>query len=79
MTMNKTPFIKMLSIMEERANERWPAMYNLMQYRTVKEILNKEAHTITYAEKEVVRESMRAMCLALGLDYYRLLQKVCQK
>lgn len=75
--MNKRPVTKMLSIIEERATERWPAMYNLIQYKALKEILNKDAKDITYAEKEVVRDTLRALCLALGLDYYRLLKKVC--
>lgn len=77
--MQKTPINKMLSIIEERATERWPAMYNLIQYKALKEILNKDSKDITYAEREVVRETMRSLCLALGLDYYRLLKKVCQK
>ena len=75
--MNKRPVEKMLIIIQERADETWPAMYNTPQYKALMEILAKDSDNITYPEKERVREVLRAMCLALGLDYYRLLKKVC--
>lgn len=75
--MNKRPVEKMLIIIQERADETWPAMYNTPQCKALMEILAKDSDNITYPEKERVREVLRAMCLALGLDYYRLLKKVC--
>lgn len=75
--MNKRPIEKMLIIIQERADETWPAMYNTPQYKALMKILAKDSDNITYPEKERVREVLRAMCLALGLDYYRLLKKVC--
>lgn len=75
--MNKRPVEKMLIIIQERADETWPAMYNTPQYKALMEILAKDSDNITYPEKERVREVLRAMCLALGFDYYRLLKKVC--
>ena len=75
--MNKRPIEKMLILIQERANETWPAMYNTPQSKALRKILAKDSDDITYPEKERVREVLRAMCLALGLDYYRLLKKVC--
>lgn len=78
MKMNKRPINKMLAIMEERANESWKAMYGTHQYKYIKSILAKDVEDITYAEKEMVRDNLRALCLALGLNYYNLLKVVCQ-
>ena len=76
--MNKRPINKMLAIMEERADESWKAMYNTHQYKYIKRVLAKSTEDITYAEKEMVRDNLQALCLALGLNYYNLLKKVCQ-
>lgn len=76
--MNKRPINKMLAIMEERADESWKAMYSTHQYKYIKRVLTKSTEDITYAEKEMVRDNLQALCLALGLNYYNLLKKVCQ-
>jgi hypothetical protein len=76
--MNKRPINKMLDIMRERADTTWPAMYGTHQYKYIMTVLAKSNDEITYAEKEFVRHNLQALCLALGLNYYQLLKKVCQ-
>lgn len=77
-TMQKRPINDMLDIMRERADATWPAMYGTHQYKYIMMVLAKSNDEITYAEKEFVRNNLQALCLALGLNYYQLLKKVCQ-
>ena len=77
-TMQKRPINDMLDIMRERADATWPAMYGTHQYKYIMMVLAKSNDEITYAEKEIVRNNLQALCLALGLNYYQLLKKVCQ-
>ena len=76
MTLNKRPVEQMLIIIRERADEKWPALYQHREYIQLMNILAKPTEEITYAEKEAVRNTLRLFCLCLGLDYYRLLMRV---
>ena len=76
--MQKRPINKMLDLMRERADATWPAMYGTHQYKHIMLVLGKEDKDITYVDKEFVRNDLQALCLALGLNYYQLLQKVHQ-
>lgn len=76
MTLNKRPVEQMLVTIRERADEKWPAMYQQKEYAQLMDILAKPTEEITYAEKVSVRDALRMFCLYLGLDYCRLLMRV---
>lgn len=76
MTLNKRPVEQMLIIIKERADEKWPALYQQREYTELMNILAKPTEEITYAEKVSVGDALRLFCLCLGLDYYRLLMHV---
>lgn len=76
MTLNKRPVEKMLVIIRERADEKWPALYQQKEYLLLMDILAKPTEEITYAEKVSVGDALRLFCLCLGLDYHRLLMRV---
>ena len=76
MTLNKRPVEQMLATIRERADEKWPALYQQNEYAQLMDILAKPTEEITYAEKVSVSEILRMFCLYLGLDYCRLLMRV---
>lgn len=76
MILNKRPVEKMLVIIRERADEKWPALYQQKEYLRLIDILAKPTKEITYAEKVSVGDALRLLCLCLGLDYCRLLMRV---
>lgn len=77
--MDKTKLYKMLNIIEEYANTHWSAMYQTYHYKKVVEILAKPEEETTLGEREMLRNNLQALCLAMGLNYYRLIQQVCQR
>lgn len=76
MTLNKRPVEQMLIIIRERADEKWPALYQQREYTQLMNILTKPTEDITCVEKVSVGNTLRLFCLCLGLDYYRLLMRV---
>jgi len=77
--MDKTKLYKMLSIIEEYANTHWSAMYQTYYYKKSVEILAKPEEETTLGERELLGNNLHALCLAMGLNYYRLIQQVCQR
>ena len=73
--MKKRPINKML----ETVVERKPAVQASHQYRHIVSVLEKNNKDITYAEKMMVRDNLRALCTVAGLSYDRLLMRVCQE
>ena len=76
-TMNKTVINKMLNVMRAKADTTWKAMYGTHQYKHIIMVLNKRDDEITYVDKEMVGINLRTLCLALGIQYYALLQEAC--
>ena len=75
---NRVMINKMLDVMRAKADTTWKAMYGTHQYKHLMMTLTKSDEDITYVDKEFIGSDLRALCLALGLDYYQLLKKVYQ-
>jgi hypothetical protein len=75
--MNKALINKMLAVMRAKADASWRAMYGTHQYKHIMLVLAKDDESITYVDKEMVGLNLRALCLALGINYYTLLMEVC--
>ena len=72
--MNKRPINKMLATVVERK----PSVQASHQYKYIIIVLNKDNKDITYAEKMMVRDNLRMLCILAGLSYERLVMKVCR-
>ena len=72
--MNKRPINKMLEIVVERK----PSVQASHQYKYIMMVLSKDSKDITYAEKLMVRDNLRSLCVVAGLSYERLIMKVCK-
>jgi hypothetical protein len=72
--MNKRPINKMLAIVVERK----PSVQASHQYKYIMMVLDKDSKDITYAEKLMVRDNLRSLCVVAGLSYERLIMKVCK-
>ena len=73
--MNKRPIYQILDILVERK----PSIKETRTYRETMDVLSHRVETITYAEKMMVRDNLRIMCVLCGLSYERLVMKVCRK
>lgn len=73
--MNKRPINKMLAVVVERK----PSVQTSHQYKYIMMVLSKDNKDITYTEKTLVRDNLRALCTVAGLSYERLLMRVCQE
>ena len=72
--MDKRPINKMLAIVVERK----PSVQTSHQYKHIMMVLDKDSKDITYAEKLMVRDNLRSLCVVAGLSYERLIMKVCK-
>lgn len=72
--MNKRPINKMLDILVERK----PTITETFTYQEIMNVLSKSNENITYAEKMMVKEGLRTLCIICGLSYERLVMKVCR-
>lgn len=72
--MNKRPINTILDIIVERK----PSITETYTYRETMDVLAKRSECITYAEKMMVRDNLRTMCILTGLSYERLVMKVCR-
>lgn len=73
--MNKRPVNKMLATVVELK----PEIQASHQYKCIMVVLTKDNKDITYAEKLMVRDALRALCAVAGLSYERLLMRVCKE
>lgn len=73
--MSKRPINKMLATVVERK----PEVQASHQYKYVMIVLDKDNKDITYAEKMMVGDNLRALCTVADLSYDRLLMRVCQE
>jgi hypothetical protein len=73
--MNKRPINKMLATIVECK----PSVQVSHQYRYIMMVLDKNTKDITYTEKIMVRDNLRALCTVVGLSYERLLMRVCKE
>lgn len=73
--MNKRPINKMLATVVELK----PEVRASHQYKYVMMVLNKDSKDITYTEKLMVKDNLRALCKVAGVSYDRLLMRVCQE
>lgn len=74
MSMNKRPINKILDIITERK----PSITETCIYQETMDVLAKSNESITYAEKMMVRNNLRTLCIIAGLSYERLVMKVCR-
>ena len=74
MSMNKRPINTILDIITERK----PSIKETYTYRETMDVLAKRSECITYAEKMMVRDNLRMLCIFAGLSYERLIMKVCR-
>lgn len=74
MSMNKRPINKILDIIVERK----PSIKETYTYQETMDVLAKRNDCITYAEKMMVRDNLRMLCVLAGLSYERLVMKVCR-
>lgn len=72
--MNKRPINTILDIIVERK----PSITETYTYKETMDVLAKRSKCITYAEKMMVRDNLRTMCILTGLSYERLVMKVCR-
>lgn len=72
--MNKRPINTILGIIVERK----PSIKETCTYKDTMDILAKRNECITYAEKMMVRDNLRILCILAGLSYERLVMKVCR-
>lgn len=72
--MTKRPINKMLATVVERK----PEVQASHQYKYIMMVLAKDNKDITYAEKLMVKDNLRALCAVAGLSYERLLMRVCK-
>ena len=72
--MNKRPINTILDIIVERK----PTIKETCTYKETMSILTKGNESITYAEKMMVRDNLRSLCVVAGLSYERLIMKVCR-
>lgn len=72
--MNKRPINTILDIIVERK----PSIKETCTYQETMDVLSKDNKSITYAEKIMVRDNLRALCILAGLSYERLILKVCR-
>lgn len=74
MSMNKRPINTILDIITERK----PSIKETCTYQETMDVLAKRSECITYAEKMMVRDNLRSLCVVAGLSYERLIMKVCK-
>lgn len=72
--MNKRPINAILDIITERK----PSIKETYTYQETMDVLAKRSECITYAEKAMVRDNLRTLCVLAGLSYERLIMKVCR-
>lgn len=72
--MNKRPINTILDIIVERK----PSIKETCIYQETMSVLSKDNKNITYAEKTMVRDNLRTLCILAGLSYERLILKVCR-
>ena len=72
--MNKRPINTILDIIVERK----PSIKETYTYKETMDVLAKRNECITYAEKIMVRDNLRMLCVLTGLSYERLVMKVCR-
>lgn len=72
--MNKRPINTILDIIVERK----PSIKETCTYQETMDVLSKDNKSITYAEKTMVRDNLRTLCILAGLSYERLILKVCR-
>lgn len=68
---------QMLNVLRAKANEEWRAMYGTHHYKYIVKTLEKAPEEVTIGERALVGNSLRGLCLAMGIDYYKLLNEVC--
>lgn len=72
--MNKRPINEILTIIIERK----PSLAETYTYKETMDVLARRSECITYAEKMMVRDNLRMLCILAGLSYERLVMKVCR-
>ena len=55
-----------------------PSIKETYTYQETMDVLAKRSECITYAEKTIVRDNLRTLCVLAGLSYERLIMKVCR-
>ena len=68
---------QMLNALRVRADKKWRAMYGTHHYKYIVKTLEKVPEEVTASERALVGNSLRGLCLAMGIDYYQLLNEVC--
>ena len=72
--MNKRPISAILDI----STVSEPATNEIYTYQETMDVLAKRSECVTYAEKMMVRDNLRMLCVLAGLSYERLIMKVCR-
>ena len=68
---------QMLDVLRAKADEGWKAMYGTHQYKYIVKTLEKRPEEVSFGERALVGNSLRALCAAMGVNYYQLLNQVC--